>query len=135
MGDFCPSSPSDLPKCQTIIIVCICVKPSRAKGLTLPNVKNHAGQTIQSVFLRRRRRRRATPSQEHSMPTFGVSAALSIEHCRPAGNVQQKGRLKVQRWVFRVFRGFRGFRGFSVFRVFSVFMLLRILVWGFRGWL
>ena len=30
-----------------------------------------------------------------SNPTFGVSAALSVEHCRPVGrHVQQKGRLK-----------------------------------------
>ena len=32
-----------------------------------------------------------------------VSAALSVEHCQPkAGSVQQKGRLRVQRWGFRV---------------------------------
>ena len=39
------------------------------------------------------------------MPTFGFPAALSVEHHRPqAGNVQQKGLLKVQKCVFRVFR-------------------------------
>ena len=41
-------------------------------------------------------------TQTRLMPTFGVSAGLSVEHCRPkAGNVQQKGPLRVQRWVFR----------------------------------
>ena len=42
-------------------------------------------------------------TQTRLMPTFGVSAGLFVEHCRPkAGNVQQKSPLRVQRWVFRV---------------------------------
>ena len=61
------------------------------------------------------------------MPTFGVSTALSVEHCWPeAGNVQQKSRLKIQRWVFRVFRVFRVFWVFWVFRVFRVFWVFRV---------
>ena len=44
-GSFCPSSPFDLPKCQTIITVRVCVKASLAEGLTFPNVKNDAGQS------------------------------------------------------------------------------------------
>ena len=41
-------------------------------------------------------------TQTRLVPTFGVSAGLFVEHCRPkAGNVQQKGPLRVQRWVFR----------------------------------
>ena len=61
------------------------------------------------------------------MATFGVSTALSVEHCRPqAGNVQQKGRLKVQKWVSRAFR---------VFWVFRMVQVFRVTVWGFRGWL
>ena len=83
MGLFCPSSPFDLPKCQTIIRVSVCVKASRAEGLTFPNVKNDVGQTIQSVFLRRRRR----PSQEHGLcPRLGFqpSFLLNIAGRRPA---------------------------------------------------
>ena len=56
------------------------------------------------------------------MPTFEVSAALSTEHCWPqACNVQQKVRLKVQRWGFKcfgvwvlgVFKGVLFFFGFK----------------------
>ena len=47
LPDFCPpSSPFDLPKCQTTIRVRVCVKASRAERLTFPNVKNDAGQTV-----------------------------------------------------------------------------------------
>ena len=46
---------------------------------------------------------KASRAQTRLVPTFGVSAGLFVEHCRPkAGNVQQKGPLRVQRWVFRV---------------------------------
>ena len=63
-------------------IVRVCVKASRAEG---------------DAF-----------TQTRLLPTFGVSAGLSVEHCRPKAAmfsrkaVQQKGRLRVQRWVFRV---------------------------------
>ena len=87
--------------------------PRGPRQLTFPNVKNDAGQTQKkSVFLGRRRRPKAGDAftRTRLMATFGVSAALSIEHCRPpaAGNVQQKGQLKVQRWGGKVLRVFCG---------------------------
>ena len=67
-GHFCPSSPFDLPKCQTIITVRVCVEASPAESrrvldtfrsesllpsplpglrqLTFPKVKNDAGQKL-----------------------------------------------------------------------------------------
>ena len=72
--------------------------PRGLRQLTFPNVKNDAGQK------QCRRRLHKNTAYAH----LWVSAALSVEHCRPqVGNVQQKGRLKVQRWVFRVFGVFR----------------------------
>ena len=81
LGLLCPSSPFDLPKCLTIITVRVCVKASRAEGLTSPNVKNDAGQTVQSVFLRRRRRPKASDAFTRTLlvPTFGVSAERPAE--------------------------------------------------------
>ena len=61
--------------------------PSRGlRQLNFPNVKNDAGQKQYSpCFLRRRRRPKAGDAftRTRLMPTFGVSAALSVEHCRP----------------------------------------------------
>ena len=74
--------------------------PEKRSILNFPKVKNDAGQKQYSpCFLRRRRRPKAGDAftRTRLMRTFGVSAALSVEHCRSqAGNVQQKSRLKVQ---------------------------------------
>ena len=88
MGHFCPSSPLDLPKCQTIITVRVCVKVSRAEGL--------------SVFLKRRRRPKAGDAftRTQLVPTFGLKVHRWV--------------LRVFR-VFRVFMRFQGlvFLGFG----------------------
>ena len=60
--------------------------PRRLPQLNFPNVKNDAGQKQCSpCFLRRRRRPKAGDAftRTRLMPTVGVSAALSVEHCRP----------------------------------------------------
>ena len=59
--------------------------------LNFPNVKNDAGQKQNSqCFLRRRRRPKAGDAftRTRLMPTFGVSAALSVEHCRPQAGIR-----------------------------------------------
>ena len=60
--------------------------PSRGlRQLNFPNVKNDAGQKQYSpCFLRRRRGPKAGDAftRTRLMPTFGVSAALSVEQCR-----------------------------------------------------
>ena len=62
-------------------MVRVCVKASLAEGLTIPNVKNDAGQTKKSLFLRRRRRPKAGDAftRTRLMPTFGVSAERPTE--------------------------------------------------------
>ena len=60
---------------------------------------------IVRVFLRRRRRPKAGDAftRTRLMPTFGVSAALSVEHCRPqTGNVQRKAGWRSKGVVFGV---------------------------------
>ena len=55
------------------------------RQLTFPNVKNDAGQKQKSpCFLRRRRWPKADDAftRTRLMPTFRVSAALSVAHCR-----------------------------------------------------
>ena len=112
----------DLPKCQTIITVRVCVEAaSRAEGLTFPNGKNNAGQNSG---------RPGTPSQDHSLcPLLGFQPQCSAE-----------------RWIFfKVFRclGVYVFLGVQMFRFSGGFRCLgcsglvglRILGWGFRGWL
>ena len=60
---------------------------ARTTTIELPECQERRGaKTIKSVFFEKASagRRPATPSQEHGLcPTFGVSAALSVEHCRP----------------------------------------------------
>ena len=76
----------------------------RTTTIELPGQKQYS-----PCFLRRRHRPKAGDAftRTRLMASFGVSTALSVKHCRPqAGHVRQKGRLKVQRWVFRVFRVF-----------------------------
>ena len=97
-------------------------KRSNWQPLNFPNVKNDAGQ--KQYILRRRCRPKAGDAftRTRLMPTFGGSAVFLLNIM--AGNVQQKGRLKVQRCVFRVFRVFRVFGVFGVFRDYGLGCLL-----------
>ena len=71
--------------------------PPRTTTIKLPECQERRGaKTKKSVFLRRRRGPKAGDAftRTRLMPTFGVSSALSAEHCGPqVGNVQQKSLL------------------------------------------
>ena len=94
---------------------------ARTSTIDLPECQEQRGtKQCSPCFLRRRRWPKAGDAftRTRLMPTSGVSAALSVEYCRLlAGNVQQKGRLRVQKWEFGCLGCFGVLVVFSMFRV------------------
>ena len=131
MGRFCPSSPLCLRHFQIRIPAPTKQKidfgtdslllPPRTATIDLPECQERRGANKKNrVF------EKASPAEgwrrlHKNMPTFGVSAALSTEHCRPqAGNVPLKGRLKVGGCL-------------GVWGVWFVWGVWGVVVWGVWG--
>ena len=139
MGHFCPSSPFDLPKCQTIIIVRVCVKASPAGGFWTPLDLNPPSLPRKKIDFdtdssRPSRMSRTTPGKNKKV-SVSVKASPA-EGWRRLHKNTAYAHLWAEDQVFRaygsgVFRvsGFR-FLGVQVFRV-SGFGVLGVWLWGF----